>query len=223
MGPTGSGPPPPGGRALTGPDAMRIRRDMLLACGPDQPLLDRITKAVSGNVRIVDELSFDLALEYPQVTLLRVERIARAGEPPAGAGSLASLRSAAEAPSVSRVLVVTQRPDTDEELRRLRQSGARYVILRPPVVVDTEPLRGRRVLVPRDVVNQPLVTMTDLVNCIRDVIENDSVMGQTIDVTPSGLAALEAAGAKPRVVAPWRAKLGRWFGQPVLAPSQPTA
>ena len=41
-------------------------------------------------------------------------------------------------------------------------------------------------------------------------------MGQTIDVAPSGLAALEAVGAKLRVVAPWRAAVGRWFEQPVL-------
>jgi hypothetical protein len=118
---------------------------------------------------------------------------------------------------------VTPRADTDGDLRRLRQSGARYVIIRPPIVIDAEPLRGRRVLVPRDVADQPLVTMTDLVTCVCETIANESVMGQTIDVTPSGLTALEAAGAKPRVVAPWRAKLGRWFGQPVLTAPQPAA
>jgi hypothetical protein len=93
------------------------------------------------------------------------------------------------------------------------------VILRPPPLVDVEALRGKRVLVPRDAVALPLVTIDDLVRAIRDVIADEAMMGQTIEVPPSGLAALEAAGAKPRVVAPWRAKLGRWLGQPVLAAS----
>jgi hypothetical protein len=201
---------------------MHIGQRMLLVCGPDRPLLDRICAAVSGDTRIVDDFAFEQALEHQAVTLLRVERIPRAGETPPEPGSLASLLSAAEAPSVSRVIIVTPRVDADGSLRRLRQSGARYVILRPPPLVDVEALRGKRVLVPRDAAEQPLVTLDDLVRAIRDVVADDALMGQTIDVPPSGLAALEAAGAKPRVVAPWRAKLGRWFGQTVLAPT-PTA
>jgi hypothetical protein len=198
---------------------MRIGQRMLLVCGPDRPLLERICGAVSGETRIVDDFAFEQALKHPAVTLLRVERIPRAGESPPEPGSLASLLSAAEAPSVSRVIIVTPRGDADGGLRRLRQSGARYVILRPPPLVDVEALRGKRVLVPRDAVALPLVTIDDLVRAIRDVIADEAMMGQTIEVPPSGLAALEAAGAKPRVVAPWRAKLGRWLGQPVLAAS----
>jgi len=106
--------------------------------------------------------------------------------------------------------------DTDGELRRLRKSGARHVIVRPLHVVDVEVLRDKRVLVPRAVADAPFVTADDVVRSAVDVIRDRQLMGVTLDVPPSGLAGLEAVGAKPRVVAPWRAKVGRWLKQPVL-------
>jgi hypothetical protein len=90
------------------------------------------------------------------------------------------------------------------------------VIVRPPRVVDVEALRGKRVLVPRALAGASFVTLDELVRVVVDAVRDRRLMGVTIDVPPSGLAALEAIGAKPRVVAPWRAKLGRWLNQPVL-------
>lgn len=191
---------------------------MLLVSGAERPLLDRICSHLDGEqAEVVEDFSFDQARERQAHTLLRVESLARTGAPPSEPSTLASLVRAAEAPSVSRVIVVTTRVDTDGELRRLRRSGARYVIVRPPDVIDVDALKGKRVLVPKPRVDAPFVTVDDLVRAIGDAVRDRSLMGVTIDVAPSGLAALEAAGARPRVVAPWRAKVGRWIGQQVLA------
>lgn len=190
---------------------------MLLATSPDRPLLDKICANLDGTVKIVEELTFSQAWEARADTLLCIEPIQQLGPPQVTSGSLAPLIKAAEASSVSRVIVVTHREDTDGDLRRLRQSGARYVIVRLPQVIDVEALRGKRVLVPRALEAAPLATTDDVVRVVTGVLRNPSVMGQTIDVAPSGIKALEAGGVKPRVVAPWRAKVGRWLGQPVLS------
>ena len=190
---------------------------MLLVSGADRPLIDRIVTYLAGEpLEVVQELSFDHAWEQRAHTLLCVESIARAGVSPPEPASLASLVQAAEAPSVSRVIVVTTRVDTGGELRRLRRSGARYVIVRPPHVIDAEGWRGKRVLVPRTHAEAPFVTVDDLANATVAAIRDRQLMGVTVDVPPSGLVALETLGVKPRVVAPWRARLGRWFGQSVL-------
>ncbi len=183
---------------------------MLLVSGADRPLIDRICAELAGeDVRQVEDFSFDQALEQRADTLLCVELSAST--------SLASLVKAAEAPPVSRVIVVTRRVDTDGELRRLRRSGARYVIVRPPQVVDAGALRGKRVLVPRALADASFVTIDELACAVVDAVRDRTLMGVTLDLPGSGLAALEAAGAKPRVVAPWRAAVGRWFRRPVLA------
>ena len=204
---------------------MHIARIMLLVAGPDQALIDRVVRHLDGEaIEVVEKLSFTQALERQASTLLFVESIPRTGiAAMTESGVVASLVQAAEAPSVSRVLVVTTRVDTDSELRRLRRSGARYVIIRPPTVIDVDALRGKRVLVPRTACDAAFVTMDDLVRAVGDAVRDRKLMGVTIDVEPSGLAALEAAGAKPRVVAPWRAKVGRWFNQPVLEAGRTTA
>lgn len=193
---------------------------MLLVYGADRGLLDRIT--ADHPATILDELSFDSAEAHPGATLLYVEAVPRAGDAPPEPGSLAAFHAAAQA-SLSRVIIVTSRRNDDDDLRRLRRSGARYVIVRPPPVVDVEALRGKRVLVPRDAADAELVTLDDLVKAVDAVLADELAMGQTIDVPPSGLAALEAVGATARVVAPWRAKLGRWLRQPVLALQSPRA
>lgn len=188
--------------------------------GSDRTLVDRLVSALSpDSARVVAELSFTDAWEARAHTLVCVEALTRTGHAPSAPASLASLVKAAEAPSVSRVVVVTTRVDTDDELRRLRRSGARYVIVRPPNVVDPDELRGKKLLVPRDAADAPFITTNDLVTAIVDAIRDESLMGVTIDVPPSGLAALEAAGVKPKVVAPWRAKIGRWFGQAIFNPA----
>lgn len=202
---------------MTDRDSMHIAGNMLLVSGPDQPLIDRIVRHLDGEpIEVVDEVSFTHALNRRASLLLLVEAIPRAGVATTESATIASLVQAAEAPSVSRVLVVTTRVDTDDELRRLRRSGARYVIIRPPTVIDVDALRGKRVLVPRTARDAPFVTMEDLVRVIGDAVRDHNLMGVTIDVPPSGLAALKVVGAKPRVVAPWRAKVGRWLNQPVL-------
>jgi hypothetical protein len=192
---------------------------MLLASGIDDPLLDRIVSDLGGDAGAVrvDDLTFERAMEHRASTLLLVEPIHRAGAPPPPVpASLGSLVAAAEAPSVSRVVVVTTRPDADADLRRLRRSGARYVIVRSPLLIEAEPLRGKRLLVPRELADMPMATPGDVAAAVLGVLRDPDVMGATIEVPPCGLAALEQAGARPRVVAPWRARLGRWLGQPVL-------
>lgn len=186
--------------------------------GFDRTLVDRISSALEPEqVRVVEEFSFTDAWDAGAHTLVCVEALSRSvATPPA---SLLRLIKAAESPSVSRVIVATTRVDADDELRRLRRSGARYVIVRPPHLVDPDQLRGKRVLVPRDVAGASFITTDDLVTALVSAIRDSSLMGVTLDVPPSGLAALEASGIRPRVVAPWRAKVGRWLGQPVLIPS----
>lgn len=73
-------------------------------------------------------------------------------------------------------------------------------------------------LVPRAHAGGPFVTVDDLVRVVADAVRDPQLMGVTIDAPPSGLAALEAAGARPRVAAPWRVAIGRWLKQPVLVP-----
>lgn len=195
---------------------MLMETGMLLVSGADRPLIDRICTDLGEPFEIVEDFTFDHAWERRAHTLIRVESLARAGVAPPAPASLASLVQAAESPSVSRVIVVTTRVDTDAELRRLRRSGARYVIVRPPLVIDGEAWRGKRVLVPRTHAETPFVTIDDLAKATVAAIRDRQLMGATIDVPPSGLAALETLGAKPRVVAPWRARVGRWLGQSVL-------
>jgi hypothetical protein len=191
----------------------------ILIVGADRVLVDRLVAALPpGSTRLAEQLSFTDAMEARAHTLVSVESLTRSGAAPSAPGSLAPLVQAAEAPSVSRVIVVTTRLDTDDELRRLRRSGARYVIVRPPAIVDPDELRGRRLLVPRDTADAPFVTTGELIAALARAICDSSLMGVTIDVPPSGLASLEAAGVKPRVVAPWRAKVGRWLRQPVFMP-----
>lgn len=192
---------------------------MLLVSGADRPLVDRIMRCLDGEpYELVSDFTFDHAWDQRAHTLLRVESIPRVGGSPPEPASLASLVQAAEAPSVSRVIVVTTRVDTDRELRRLRRSGARYVIVRPPDVIEIDAVCGKRVLVSRSLADSAFVTLDELARAVADAVRDPQLMGVTVDVPPTGLASLEAAGARARVVAPWRAKLGRWLKEPVLAP-----
>jgi hypothetical protein len=194
---------------------------MLLVAGTD-PIVERIRELLADEaLEQVDDFSFTAAWEKRAHTLVRVESMPRAGVSPPEPASLATIVQAAEAPSVRRVIVVTSRDDTDGELRRLRRSGARYVIVRARAVVDAQALRGKRVLVPRELASAPFVTEADLARAAVDAIRDGVLMGVTIDVPASGLGALEAAGARPRVVAPWRARVGRWLHQEVLAAPGP--
>lgn len=127
---------------------------------------------------------------------------------------LADLIAAANAPGVGRVIVVTAREDSDLELCKLRRSGARYVIIRTPLVLDPARLAGKQLLVPRDRAGTPIALLDDVVKTIADAIADRTLMGQTIDVPASDRW---SETVRPRVVAPWRAKLGRWLGRPVLA------
>jgi hypothetical protein len=88
------------------------------------------------------------------------------------------------------------------------------VILRTPLVLDPAVLAGKRLLVPRDHAGTSVALVDDVVAAIASAVRDPTLMGQTMEIPPSDRW-LEAA--RPRVVAPWRAKLGRWFKQPVLA------
>jgi hypothetical protein len=201
------------GDPLTEKPAMHIAISMLLASGSDRPLLERVCKDLDA--RIVDDITFQIAAETPGCDLLFLDPMRRAGVPLPTPGSLGGVLSAAEAPGVSRVIIVTNRVDADGDLRRLRRSGARYVIVRAPLILDHEMLRSKSLLVPRDLATTPLVTLDDVSAQVRAVLADHTIMGQTIEIPASSL---ENLAEKPKVVAPWRAKLGRWLKQPVLDP-----
>jgi hypothetical protein len=87
--------------------------------------------------------------------------------------------------------------------------------LRAPLILDFETLRSKALLVPRDLATTPLVTLEHVSAQVRAVLADHLIMGQTIEIPASSL---EDLAEKPRVVASWRAKLGRWLKQPVLEP-----
>jgi len=201
---------------------------MLLVTGADQAVLDRVCRSLAGQpLDRAHHIDFDRAWRARATTLLHIEELPRlGGPPPAAPQPLVDLIEAAEAPSVRRILLVTGRDDLDDDLRRLRRSGAPYLVLRPPPLLEIDPVRaaveGRRILVPEEVARLASTSLPvdALVEAIRAALADPDDVGRVTAIDPSEstswLDLLAASGARPRVVGRWRAQLGHWLGQPLL-------
>ena len=202
---------------------------MLLVTGADQSVLDRVCRSLADQLfDRAHHIDFDRAWRARATTLLHVEELPRfGGPPPVAPQPLSDLVEAAEAPSVRRVILVTPRDDLDEDLRLLRRSGAPYLILRPAPLLEIDAFRagieGRRILVPEEVAREASssLPLDALVEAIRAALDDPDDVGRVAAVQPSEstswLDLLVASGARPRVVGRWRAHLGHWLGQPMLA------
>jgi hypothetical protein len=206
-------------------------RAMLLVAGPDNEIAARLCEALAAartRFERRDRIDFDAAWTARASALLLVEPLARAGQGPPAAGDAAALEDllrAADAPGVSRILLITPRPDADGGLLRLRRSGAAYVVLRPAPLLDVRAesldLAGRRVLVPRALAAElgRAVPVAALIDAVLGALGDASCTGRILPVepaagAPSALDALALAGARPRVVPSWRARIGSWLGRP---------
>ena len=207
-------------------------RAMLLVAGPDNEIAARLCEALAAagtRFEHRDRIDFDAAWTAGASALLLVEPLVPAGQGPPAAGDAAALDDlvrAAEAPGVSRILLITPRPDGDGGLIRLRRSGAAYVVLRPAPLLDVRTesladLAGRRVLVPRALAAElgRAVPVAALIDAILGALGDASCTGRILPVEPaagaaSALDALARAGARPRVAPPWRARIGSWLGRP---------
>jgi hypothetical protein len=205
---------------------------MLLVAGPDNEITARLCEALAAartRFERRDRIDFDAAWTARASALLLVEPLARAGQGPPAAGDAAALEDllrAADAPGVSRILLITRRPDADGGLLRLRRSGAAYVVLRPAPLLDVRAeslvdLAGRRVLVPRALAAElgRAVPVAALIDAVLGALGDASCTGRILSVepaagAPSALDELARAGARPRIVPSWRARIGSWLGRP---------
>lgn len=189
---------------------------MILVTGHD-PSVDALC-ATLGKIgrphRRVEALDAEQAWQAGATAVVLVESVPRLNEAWRADRSLREIISAANAPGVRTAMLVTPRPDADPELRAVRRSGIPYAILRPhPLVEQSTEL----VLVPRDLASAPAgaITVDMLVDAVIGALDGQAC-GQTLDVAPpSGTTwadLLARAGATPRAVPAWRARVGRWFG-----------
>jgi len=213
-----------------------ISAAMILVDGND-PVVEALSAALEAagrEHRRVDALSHEAAVSARAKTVVLIEPLPRfdASAPPSASAppppheherGLRALISAANAPGVRTAIIVTARPDADPELRAVRRSGIPYTILRPLPLVDPVREPARRVLVPRQVAAEPAAAVThDVVTAaVLDALDG-AACGQTLELAPppsaTWLDVLERAGAAPRAVSGWRARLGRWFGAHTLDP-----
>lgn len=195
---------------------------MILVTGNDPAVedvcaaLDRVGRAH----RRVDALDAEQAWQAGATAVVLVESVPRLDAAARRADrGLREIISAANAPGVRTAIIVTPRADADPELRAVRRSGIPYAILRPHPLVErsTEP-----VLVPRDLASAPAgaITVDMLADAVIGALDGQAC-GQTLDVAPpSGTTwadLLARAGAAPRAVPAWRARVGRWFGARTFA------
>jgi hypothetical protein len=205
---------------------------MILITGNDS-IVDTLCTALDSlgsPYRRVDQLDAGHAWELRATTIVLVEPLPRrAGTASASDRGLREIISAANAPGVRSVIIVTPRPDADAELRAVRRSGIPYTILRPLPVVERARAPERPILVPRELAGAPAtaVTVDMIVDAVVEVIDGRAC-GQTLEVAPPPAMTwselLTRAGATPKPVARWRARVGRWFGAHTLdAPSNAPA
>jgi hypothetical protein len=212
---------------------------MLLISGVDPALTEQVCHGLSqrniahcrvdpGHATAEHGNLFQAALDARATGLVVLEPLAWRGSPPPAQGGdelLGAALSAARAPGVSSLLLVTQRPDGDGGLRRLRRDGVPYVVLRPAPLFHMLPLdverslAARRVLIPAEVATsvEDAMPVSALVDAMAAAIGGSTPQGSTLDL-PAGAErslaeALSRAGAIPQLVQGWRSRVGRWFGQ----------
>jgi hypothetical protein len=197
---------------------------MILVTG-DDPAVDTLCAALDkiGRAhRRVAALDAEQAWQAGATAVVLVESVPRLDDAAAARRADRGLReiiSAASAPGVRTAILVTPRADADPELRAVRRSGIPYAILRPHPLVEpsTEP-----VLVPRALASASAgaITVDMLVDAVIGALDGQAC-GQTLDIAPpSGTTwadLLARAGATPRAVPAWRARVGRWFGAQTFA------
>ncbi len=193
---------------------------MILITGND-PFVDALCSTLDSLGRAhqrVDTLDGGRAWELRATTLILVEPLPRLGSSvSASERGLREMISAANAPGVGRAIIVTPRPDADVELRAVRRSGIPYTIFRPLPIVEPSLDTNKPVLVARDLADAPAagVTIEMIVDAVIGVIDGGAC-GQTIEVAPppetTWSALLARAGVKPKPVAGWHARIGRWLG-----------
>ena len=193
---------------------------MILITGNDT-IVDALCSALDSlgrPYRRADELDADHAWELHATTVILVEPLPRVGATAsASERGLREIISAANAPGVRSAIIVTPRPDADAELRAVRRSGIPYTILRPLPVVEQASDPDEPVLVARELAGAPAAAITpDMVVAAVTGVLDGSACGQTLEIAPpSDLTwseLLARAGAIPKPVAAWRARVGRWFG-----------
>jgi len=207
-------------RAIAG-ELKRREIDHLLVDGPellqrDESLFMRAFKAKAEGIVLVDELA-----------------LLGGGEPasPAGDELVKAALGATNAPGVGWLAVVTSRPDSDEGLRAIRKHGTPYTIVRTGPVFccqagDIDPA-GRTVLVPKPLAQaaseQGGIAVDVLVETVAATIESGELRGGRVSCVPPSEQPLQEAlhrlGAKPLVLAAWRARLNSWFGLPAVRSS----
>lgn len=130
---------------------------------------------------------------------------------------LAAVARTLSAADVALLIVVTRRPPDDPELEALRRFGLPFVVVRTHRVIDSaRATNGRRVLVPTNVTELAAVPIDTLVDHVTRATLDDDLQGRTLELAAADAATwshvLAEHGARPRVVTPWRARLGRWVG-----------
>jgi hypothetical protein len=198
--------------------------NMILISGKDS-IADILCTALDSIGRAycrVDELDSHDAWRLRATTIIAVEELPRVAAPaPATGRGLRDVISAANAPGVRDVIIVTSRPDDDAELRAVRRSGIPYTILRPSPIFEWAASPGARVLVARELSSAPAsaVSSERVVEAVVGTLDGGTC-GRTLDVAPppgtTWADLLASAGAMPKPVARWRARVGRWLGARTL-------
>jgi len=193
---------------------------MIMISGND-PIVDGLCSALDSlgrPYRRVDNLDAGNTWELHATTVMLVESLPRvAATASASERGLREIISAANAPGVRSAIIVTPRPDADAELRSVRRSGIPYTVLRPLPIVERARDPDKPVLVARELAGAPAAAVTTdmVVDAVLGVIDGNAC-GQTLDIAPPSEMTwselLARAGVKPRPVAAWRARVGRWFG-----------
>jgi hypothetical protein len=204
---------------------------MVLLGGDDEALGARLDEALGARGTphlLARTMDFDEVRRARAWAVLWIEPIPRAGTPAPAPRDLAPVLSAVTAAGCRLLVLVTAQAPGDPGPRALRRSGVPYVIVRAPRLVDlaappaSAALRGKTVLVPRDVAEQADGTVSSLalVEAAMAAVHDDELVGRTIDVAPPAGGAwqevLAAAGAKPRVARRGWVRVARLFGRPIV-------
>jgi hypothetical protein len=211
---------------------------MLVVTGEDSPLVDRLCRALedahvphrrfAAAEAAEHGTLFQAAFEQHATAVVLVEPMARIGvSPPAASETLLDAALAAtSAPGVGLLVLATARADDDPGLRRVKQRGVPYVVLRAAPLFDLARehelgLGGETVLVPAEAAAAVAGALPAAVfaEAVVEAAGGGAPQGRVVELPALGAqalsAALERAGAKPRTASTVRARIGRWFGRSV--------